>query len=479
MGEHAMRIFCAALALCACAHAHAVAVCTWTGGGTDDKWSNADNWDGCQGIRDVPINTDALIFPDGAARKTNTNDIVNLQPASLQLNGLNYDISGNAITLTPSATSGISVNTPSGGFSDLGPRFRPAITLGGSQTFTCTASKFLYIDGALNLNGKQLGIDGACNTALRGTISGIGDIDKYGNGYLYLSQGPYTYNGFVTIHGGTVYVGTDTGLGATGSGPATFVESGAKLSLYLGITTGETIYLIGGTLENFLGDNTVSGDVTLADDSIVDVLSGTTLTLAGQIKSGSFTETLTKKGAGTLILGNTSPVAITLISAGTLEVDGTAGATLVQTGAALAGSGALTNTVSLLPGGKLAPGSAASPGTLTGTNLEWYGGADFKARLGSGSDRLVLSNNLSKLGGSGGYEFQFSDGHTPPKQGVEYTLVEYGGDFGFGGNDFSYTYQGTGPGSSLTGSFGVSDTKITFTVITVESELIFRDNFEP
>ena len=130
-----IRIISAALALCACAHAYA-ATCTWTGGGSDDKWSTAANWNNCGGIRPVPISTDTLVFPDTVptADRTNTNDIVNLQPAALQFTGLNYDISGNAITLTPGANSGITVSTPAATLADHGPHFRPDIKLGGTQT---------------------------------------------------------------------------------------------------------------------------------------------------------------------------------------------------------------------------------------------------------------------------------------------------------------------------------------------------------
>jgi hypothetical protein len=80
--------------------------------------------------------------------------------------------------------------------------------------------------------------------------------------------------------------------------------------------------------------------------------------------------------------------------------------------------------------------------------------------------------------GSGVFQFQFADAHTPPRPATEYTLLEYDGAAGFGSNDFSFTYQGTGPGSSLDGGFGVSSTKITFFVSSVASDLIFRDNLE-
>jgi len=465
------RIFSAALALCACAHAYA-ATCTWTGAGSDDKWTTAANWNNCGGIRPVPINTDALIFPDGAARKTNTNDIVNLQPASLQLNGLNYDISGNSITLTPGATSGISVSTPTGTLGDLGPKFRPDIKLGGTQTFSCDAGgKFLYIYGALNLNGKDLGIDGPCYTALRGTVSGSGNIQKFGTGTLYLAQGPYTYGGIVTVNDGTVAVGADSGLGATAS--STYVEAGATLSLYLGITTGESLFVNGGTLENFLSDNTVTGDVTFGGSSTVDVAADTTLTIDGHTSFGFI-----KQGAGTVVLHD-ADLALS-VDDGIVEATGTMGPVAINGGGTFIGSGALDGPLALAAAGILQPGTRATPGTLPGLSMSWEPIGYFRARLGKKSDRLVLAGSLAKFD-AGFAQFLFRDGVTPPEPGVEYTLVEYAVQSGFEvpGNSLAYSYVGTGPGATLTGSFNVSPTKITFTVSSVTSDLVFRDGLEP
>ena len=461
------KFSCRVAALFACAHVHA-ATCTWTGNGVDGKWSRAANWDTCVGVRTVPINTDTLIFPDGAARKTNTNDLVALQLSAMQLNGLNYDIDGNAITLS----LGISVNTPLGLFSDFGPRFRPGITLSNTQTCTCAAGKFLYLDGALNLNGKQLAIDGPCNTALRGAISGDGQLTKFGTGSLYMQTGPYSYTGPTEINAGTIYAGSDSGLGATDGLSFTTVQDNGTLALYLGVTIGEPIYLGGGTLENFIGDNTITGFVSFNLSGTVDVAAGTTLTLAGQVVGLN----MTKAGAGTLVLANTTGVD-SVISAGTVEVDATTGAVTVDSGGTLAGDGALTDAAQLLGGGTIAPGRSATPGTLAGTSLLWYGDSAFRMRLGTKSDRLTLGNALTKVG-SGAYEFKFRDGATPPVVGSTYTLIEYSSQGGFGSNNLSFSYVGTGPGTNLTGFFTVSSTSITFTVVTVTSDLIFRDGME-
>lgn len=467
------RIFSAALALCAFAHAHA-ATCTWTGGGSDDKWSTAANWNNCGGIRPVPINTDTLVFPDTvpASSRTGTNDIVNLQPAALQFNGLNYDISGNAITLTPGANSGITVNTPPATLADFGPRFRPDIKLGGTQTFSCAAGgTLLSILGALNLNGKDLGIDGPCNTSLRGAVSGSGNINKFGTGFLYFSQGPYSYGGIMTVNNGTAYVGADTGLGATAS--STYVEAGGTLSLYLGITTDESVFVNGGTLENFIGDNTVTGDVTFSGSSKVDVSAGTTLTINGHTSFGFI-----KQGAGTLVLHD-ADVAVSADD-GIVEATGTMGPVSINAGGTFIGSGALDGPLSLAAAGILQTGTRATPGTLPGLSMAWAPIGYFRARLGKKSDRLVLVGSLAKFD-PGFAQFIFADGITPPAPGVEYTLVEYAVQSGFEvpTDSLAYSYVGTGPGASLSGSFNVSATKITFTVSSVVSDLLFRDGVEP
>jgi hypothetical protein len=56
--------------------------------------------------------------------------------------------------------------------------------------------------------------------------------------------------------------------------------------------------------------------------------------------------------------------------------------------------------------------------------------------------------------------------------GVEYTLVEYAVQSASRcqRNSLAYSYVGTGPGATLTGSFNVSATKIHFTVSSVSSD---------
>jgi len=55
----------------------------WTGGGADNNWSTAANWN----PTGAPTNGASLAFPAGASRLSNHNDIANLSLAWIALNG--------------------------------------------------------------------------------------------------------------------------------------------------------------------------------------------------------------------------------------------------------------------------------------------------------------------------------------------------------------------------------------------------------
>jgi hypothetical protein len=267
-----------------------------------------------------------------------------------------------------------------------------------------------------------------------------------------------------------VYVGSDSGLGAIAS--STYVETGATLSLYLGITLAETLFIEGGTLENFISDNTVTGDVTFSPSGKVSVFADTTLTLDGIVSGG-----LTKQGAGTLVMSDLVANAL-VVDAGVVEATGNSiGTVVVDAGGTFVGSGTQTGPLVVYASGTLGTGTRATPGTLLGALMQWKPDGYFRARLGKKSDKLVLSGSLAKFD-PGFARFIFADGVTPPVQGVEYTLVEYSVQSGLDGA-LTYTYEGTGPGASLTGTLNVGATKITFTVTSVVSDLVFRDGIEP
>jgi autotransporter-associated beta strand protein len=459
--------------LVGCNEVHAFATCTWTGGdGANFNWSNASNWDNCGGIRLVPDDTDTLVFPDSAptASKTNTNDLVNLKPATIQLGGQAYNISGNAITLS----TAILTNTGPG---ISGPKFAPAITLSSGATFDCQAGYFVFLTGALNINTFGFAVDGPCNTSLKGPVSGSGGLFKYGTGTLYMQTGANTYTGATTIFGGTIYAGDDNVLGAAGLANATTIKATASLTLYLGVNLPESLNLDGGTLDNFLGDNRVTGNISLTSESFVSAAADTTLTLSGPLAGNALK--LNKIGAGTVVIEDASNIGYLAVGGGVLELNGVADGGSINPGT-LAGKGPMTNTLVLNSGGRLSPGSARgkNPGTFSGIRLNWQNDGICEFQLGNRADLIALSVGFSKVG-SGIYSFEFHDGSTPPKVGVAYPLITFTTAPNFLASAFTFTYAGTGPGPELVGTFALTASALTFTPSMVDSDLIFHDGIEP
>lgn len=458
----------AAAALLFCTNAWA-ATCTWTGNGANSNWSNADNWDTCQGIRSIPLNTDTLIFPDGAARTTNVNDIAALKPTTIELGSQAYDISGNAITLSNSVVT----NTPNG---LSGPKFGLPITFSSGVTFDCQAGYFAYINGALAIGTFGFAVDGVCNTSIKGPVSGDGGLFKFGSGTLYMQSAVNSYTGVTTINGGTIYVGNDAALGATGPGNGTKVKATTSLTLYLGVDLAESIELNGGELASYIGTNRVLSGVTLTADSSVSAAAGATLRISGPLAGNGYS--LIKTGQGTVVIEDANAVGYLAVGGGVAEVYGTIDGGLVS-GGSLAGKGPMTNTLVLNTGGRFSPGSGGgkNPGRFDGVRFNWQNGAVCEFQLGDRADQLALSISLAKVG-SGTYAFDFRDGSTPPRIGVAYPLISYTVLPNFQASDFSFSYSGTGAGSAMAGTFALTADALTFTPSSVTSDLIFRDGLD-
>jgi autotransporter-associated beta strand protein len=86
--------------------ASAASTRTWTGLGASNDWSDAANWD-----TGVPVAGDSLVFPAGASRKANDNDLApNTSFESITFDGSDYVIEGNALDVSDAVR-----NQPSGG----------------------------------------------------------------------------------------------------------------------------------------------------------------------------------------------------------------------------------------------------------------------------------------------------------------------------------------------------------------------------
>jgi autotransporter-associated beta strand protein len=159
---------------------------------------------------------------------------------------------------------------------------------------------------------------------LSGLIQGSYDLTTSGAGTLVLA-GTSTLFGAVNITNGTVMAENSAALGPAG-GIGTTVQSGATLGVQGGISLPAAVVLngfgtgSGAALESFQGQNSLTGPVTLATDSQINVDAGM-LTISGNISGAS---ALSTGGTGTLVLsgtGNSFTGGLTVLS-GTLSVPG-------------------------------------------------------------------------------------------------------------------------------------------------------------
>ena len=464
------------LALVTAQFAHA-ANCVWTGSGTNSNWSNSANWNNCGGAHAVPVNGDSLGFPSAVPRLTNNNDLVKLMADQLLIAGP-VNISGNSIGLS----GGISASVP------LAAATSPVVGLGivleGTQTFECSAShKPLTLVGTINLSDQALLLNSACNIFITGKITAAGSIAKIGAGTVFLEGSTSNYTGTTTIYTGKVRLVSSAALGASGAGNETFVNDGSALELE-DVAIAEDLTLLGtgiseqGALIGAAGNNTLTGAITLGASSSIGAAAGTNLTVESAIDGGNVS--LVKVGAGTVALQNVNTYTnSTIVNGGVLEVNGQVEFAAADTGTTLAGAGVATDGINIEPGAVFSPGAAAGAniGTFDSSLMAWNGTGTMVFQLGmdsAHSDQLVATS-FNRIGT--GFEFQFSDGATPPVPGVAYTLVSFTLT-NFTAGDFSFTYTGTGPGSNMTGAFALTSTELQFTPATVVSELVFRDGFE-
>src|SRR5210317_2197825 len=174
------------------------------------------------------------------------------------------------------------------------------------------------------------------------------DITKAGSGTLLLSANN-TYTGQTNINAGIISITDNNSLGT--SAGATIVADGASLSISNDITSPENITISGtgissnGAIRNTADDNTLTGLITLAANSEIQIDTGSSLTLnptSGNAVTGTYnltiesvgtstisdpiaisTGNIIKTGAGTLTLsGTNSYTGDTTISAGTIKLTG-------------------------------------------------------------------------------------------------------------------------------------------------------------
>ncbi len=388
---------------------------TWDGGGTDNYWNTANNWnpDG------VPATGANLVF-SGGARMTNINDLVDFTAGSgsnaLGFNNANpYHLSGNALklngniyfgaaVLTSSVTHeialdlalqrAVTISTSTTGFGNL--------KISGAITGNFTIQKSVV--GDLELTGTNsfgnLTISGG--RVLISTIANGGSNSALGAGSL-VQIGASTTNGTLVYTGATA--STDRQI-QIGQASATVTVTGAGSVLNEG--TGELTFTNAAFNRSVTQNTTISRTLTIGGTGNV--------TIQGQIANNSAGAAINieKSGSGRLTLsGSNTYTGTTSISAGIIRVSSatalgtTAGGVSVASGSALELTGGITiGAESLgLSGSGISSGGALR--NISGSNT--YQGAitlNSDSRINSDADTLTLSANITgvhnlTIGGAG------------------------------------------------------------------------------
>ncbi len=255
----------------------------WDGGGADNKWNTAGNWD----ADTLPDFSSEITFA-GTTQRSNSNDLT----ADSVIGGISFTnnsggtasaftLSGNRITLggnmtTTAATGAI--------FTDI---VSIPILLDGTRTITTNANHSVSLNGIISETGGAQGLIKAGASAL--TIGGNN-----------------TYTGVTAINVGAIRLVSNNGFGST-VGNTTITASGTD-------TTGGRIQLIGtvNTPENIsISGTTEAGNFTAAIDGATGTVSGniTLVSPSGNIRLGAFTAAGNISQTGTtrnLILAGTT-----------------------------------------------------------------------------------------------------------------------------------------------------------------------------
>jgi fibronectin-binding autotransporter adhesin len=402
--------------------------CTWSGLGADNNWQTDGNWDVlCNGAAPhVPHANDDLVFPSGAARLTNTNNI----PAgtafkSITFTGGGYTITGNQIALS---TAGISVNS----VSNIQNTLNTDLAIAGATTISMTGG-----------SGHVLG--------LGGVISGGGSLAMNGNnGGQFNLSGNNTYTGGTSLAALFLQVGNNN---AFGTGMVTVNSASTATINPAGFTIPNAASFGGNGQGNngvVNGDGTWNGPITLT--AFTEIGGNGVLTFNGII-SGGFALSVGESSSSAVTFGaNNTYNGTTTVFAGTLFVNGlqpSSNVVVNNTAAAILGGTGTVGAVSLTgpaAGGSahLAPG--LSPGIINTGNLAMPAGTNFDVQLngltaGSGYDQANVTGTVS-LGGTLNVTLGFS-----PPNGAAFTIIN---------NDVSDSVSGTFAGLAQGATFVVN-----------------------
>jgi hypothetical protein len=172
----------------------------WVGDGSA-LWSHANNWD----PPGFPQNGDILRFgfltnpPIGQIRDM-ANDILRLQVRAIEFTGFGWSLVGNELTLL----GGVDQRPHNNLYSGSSMIINCPIKLGDFAGFDITYG-WIIVNGNVNLNGNELGLDSSDEITVSGQITGTGNVvavvDGYYGSHSITFNGPMgnTFTGKLTI----------------------------------------------------------------------------------------------------------------------------------------------------------------------------------------------------------------------------------------------------------------------------------------
>ena len=398
--------------------------CTWTGGAIDPYWTTSDNWSGCD-ASGVPENGDSVIFPASAANKTNTNDIVGLDLVSITFSGEDYEVSGNAIDITPGSFTAISftagkntyslpttINSPTAGTS--------ITTSAGFIEFTTLATIAFNFGAGLDMNFNTT--NGA-TLQLGGVLSGATQNVNYSGDVILEGANTNTYTGVGGVNINQIGPSTTTqltvedvsGLGA--GNPRVNINGQSTISFEANGTYANAIHMessfgnspsiqsngvvtLSGDIRNINADGaiikpqssslTLSGPVTLQDNTTLESSPATTTEISGTVTIST--------GKGLTVAGQGTPADTSAVFSGLLIGSGQL---VIGGGVAVNLAGDSTNfdgNITLNSGSQTLIDQVNSLGTTDGVTIVNDGAT--LASIGSGIT-YIESIGLSGIGFDG------------------------------------------------------------------------------
>ena len=456
------------LTLAAPAVVHAAGqTCTWTGSGSDSKFSTAANWSNCNS--DVPQTGDTIAFNVSSLSNdtTLTNDISGLSVGGITFSGTNanwknYIISGQLLTVTGDIT-----NTATDGGSPADPVqsvISTPLVLGADVTVSEVA-----INGAVTTGGHTLTLSTAftCGLSMSGAISGAGAVvvSTPSTAGVNISGDNSSFTGSFTANSGSrvgfssvASVGQASGLTATNATVSIGLQQANRtLSTPLNLSGTLDVNRYNGGVAGCVGGSggavdptaytlTLSGGLTL-NGNLGYYGHFANTTVQNPYTAAGYTSSVKDGSTGTLTLpsglldipvatneynDNTPSQYVNVGNRQTAIVKGTVGDVYVAYGGVLKGNGTVSGDITIDGGGVVAPG--LSPGCLTSNTLSISGSYQFE--LG-GTDACTGYDQIKVLNpSSNDNAVQINDaaivtsrynGYTP-KKGQVFTIIDQAGD---------------------------------------------------